>query len=422
MEAADIEFNPTPFQTVAQTLSFPEHAGCLNRPRDGTGTPGLHEESTMPQSRAQVCESASRKLSAAVPKLSDIRATVGLDGFVDEIIAVVDKRHDFQRFDAITTIEGFGRKIVECAGNSSNYELIVKQMKLGGNGPIMANALAAAGLSVTYVGAVGFPMPHPVFQELGQRAQLVGVGEPGHTDALEFADGKLMLGKYTREMSDINWTNVTLRLGHGRFEALMESSTLIGMVNWTMLPYMSEIWEKMLEAGVPNRAGRQRTLFVDLADPEKRTHADIKHALDLLGKFQAQVDVVLGLNLKEAGEIADVLGLPGGAEEGQIEKTARAIREKLGVACVVIHPRRGAAAATASESAAFAGPFVAEPLISTGAGDHFNAGFCVGRILGLSLEESLCVGVATSGYYVRTAKSPSAANLVEFIAELPGPE
>ena len=376
----------------------------------------------MPQSRALVCESASRKLAAAIPNLSGVRATVGLDGFVDEIIAVVDKRHDFQRFDAIATIEGFGRKIVECAGNSSNYELIVKQMKLGGNGPIMANALAAAGLSVTYVGAVGFPAPHVVFKELGQRANLVSVGDPGHTDALEFADGKLMLGKYTREMSDINWANVTSRLGEGRFEALMESSTLIGMVNWTMLPYMSEIWEKMLEAGVPNREGRQRTLFVDLADPEKRTHADIRHALDLLGKFQAQVDVILGLNLKEAGEIADVLGLFGGSEESAIEQTAGAIREKLGVACVVVHPRRAAAAATAGESAIFGGPFVAEPLISTGAGDHFNAGFCVGRVLGLTLEESLCVGVATSGYYVRTALSPSAQDLAKFIADLPAPQ
>jgi sugar/nucleoside kinase (ribokinase family) len=65
---------------------------------------------------------------------------------------------------------------------------------------------------------------------------------------------------------------------------------------------------------------------------------------------------------------------------------------------------------------------VKEPKISTGAGDHFNAGFCLGRVLGLSLEESLCTGVGTSGYYVRTAISPTAAQLAEFIANLPAPE
>jgi sugar/nucleoside kinase (ribokinase family) len=88
----------------------------------------------------------------------------------------------------------------------------------------------------------------------------------------------------------------------------------------------------------------------------------------------------------------------------------------------VIHPRRSAAAATADESARFSGPFVQQPKISTGAGDHFNAGFCLGRVLGLSLEESLCAGVATSGYYVREAASPTAAQLADFVAELPPPQ
>ena len=36
-------------------------------------------------------------------------------------------------------------------------------------------------------------------------------------------------------------------------------------------------------------------------------------------------------------------------------------------------------------------------------------------LLGFSLEESLCTGVATSGYYVRTAESPTAAQLAETV-------
>src|SRR5688500_19626560 len=143
----------------------------------------------------------------------------------------------------------------------------------------------------------------------------------------------------------------------------------------------------------------------------------------LLGRFQDQIDVILGLNLKESVEVADVLGLPGRSEpEAAIEENARAIREELGLACVVIHPRRGAAAAIEGESAKFDGPFVQQPKISTGAGDHFNAGFCLGRVLGFSLPESLCAGVATSGYYVRTGESPTAEQLAAFIAELPPPQ
>ena len=66
---------------------------------------------------------------------------VGLDGFVDEIIAVVDKRHDFGRFEPMRTIGHLGHRILGAAGNSSNLELVTKQVKLGGNGPIMAGAV-----------------------------------------------------------------------------------------------------------------------------------------------------------------------------------------------------------------------------------------------------------------------------------------
>lgn len=372
--------------------------------------------------REQICELTSKKLQAAAANLKSVHATVGLDGFVDEIIAVVDKRQDKSHYEPVKTIDALARKIQGAAGQSSNYELVVKQRKLGGNGPIMANALACAGIDVTYIGNLGYPKIDPVFEGFAKCAKVISIAEPGHTDALEFEDGKLMLGKH-ESLGDVNWDNLVERVGRDRLRQLLGSSQLIGMVNWTMLPHMSRIWAKLLDDVIPNHERHTRKLFVDLADPEKRTHDDILDALRLLSRFQDQVDVILGLNLKESTEIADVLGLPGRSDpESAIEDNARAIRDELNLACVVIHPRRGAAAATEQGSARFLGPFVKQPKISTGAGDHFNAGFCLGRVLGFSLEESLCCGVATSGYYVRTAESPSAAQLAEFIAELPPPQ
>lgn len=373
-------------------------------------------------SRQQICASTARKLQAAAPTLRSIKATVGLDGFVDEIISVVETRSDHSHFNTVPTIKRLAEKINAAAGESSNYELVVKQMKLGGNGPIMANALAAAGVEVTYIGNLGYPNLHPVFDEFAKIANVISIGEPGHTDALEFDDGKLMLGKLT-PLGDVNWDNLIARVGKEKLAKVLGDSRLIGMVNWTMLPHMSRIWAKLLDEVIPDFERHERKLFVDLADPEKRTHDDILDALKLLTRFDDQVDVILGLNLKESVEIADVLGLPGQANpESVIEETARSIREKLNLSCVVIHPRRGAAAATEEGSAIFKGPFVEKPMISTGAGDHFNAGFCLGQTLGFSLEESLCTGVATSGYYVRSAKSPSAEQLAGFIAELPEPQ
>ena len=376
----------------------------------------------MALTREQIGQATGKKLSTAAGGLKKINAFIGLDGFVDEIIAVVDKRHSFNEYDAIKTIGEFGQKVLNAAGQSSNYELVPRQMKLGGNGPIMANALASFGVAVTYIGGLGYPALHPVFQEMAGRAKVISIADAGHTDALEFEDGKIMLGKITA-LDEVNWKNLMDRAGKDELAGMVDAADLFGFVNWTMLPHMSDIWEKLRTEIVPGVSKKPRKFFVDLADPEKRTAKDIAEALGIIAKFQGAFDVILGLNLKEAGAILEVLGLPAASDaEAMIESTAKAIQQKLNIYCCVVHPRSGAAAATATASAKFAGPFVKHPRISTGAGDHFNAGFALGQVLGFTLEESLCSGVGTSGYYVRSGISPTAVQLAEFVEKLPPPQ
>ncbi len=372
-------------------------------------------------SRSEICTQVSMKL--ARQDMSRIRALVGLDGFVDEIIEVVDKRRNAVSYDRLKTIEEFGKKILSAAGQSSNYELVVTQQKLGGNGPIMANALASMGLTTTYIGNLGYPDLHPVFREMTNRATVISIADPGHTDALEFFDGKLMLGKIT-PTADVNWNNIIQRVGRQRLTNLVEECDLIGMVSWTHLPYMNDIWERLLsEVIVMLPHSERKIFFVDLADPEKRALQDLLAGLRILQQIQQHIHVMLGLNLKEAVQVAAALGLPPYKNpEKEIEPMAAAIRNKLGLGTVVVHPRAAAAAANTEGTAWFAGPFVAQPKISTGAGDHFNAGFVSGQLLGLSLVESLCMGTATSGFYVRSAISPSSSQLVEFIRDLPQPQ
>ena len=59
-------------------------------------------------------------------------------------------------------------------------------------------------------------------------------------------------------------------------------------------------------------------------------------------------------------------------------------------------------------------------LFDLGAGDHFNAGFCLGRLLGGDDARSLLCGVTTSGFYVRTAHSPTMSDLAEMLRAWPG--
>ncbi|MEM7808339.1 MAG: PfkB family carbohydrate kinase [Planctomycetota bacterium] len=349
---------------------------------------------------------------------------MGFDGFIDTICDVVETRESATDYAAVESIDRLGSKISAAAGMSSNLELVVKTRKLGGNGPIMANALASFGLDVTYVGNLGYPDVDPIFAEFGRRADIRSIAQPAFTDALEFSDGKLMFGKH-ESLKDITWENLVGRLGPETFERLLGRSKLVAMVNWTMLPQMSRIWAKLIGdvlGELPEWTnGPRRHVFVDLADPEKRTRDDLSYAAKLLGKMQEFADVTLGMNLSEAKQVAAVLKLDEPTTD-DLPGAASAIREALGIHCAVVHPRAGAAAATAEASADFAGPFVKQPKISTGAGDHFNAGFMLGRTLGLDLDQSLCCGVATSGHYVRSAESPSLQTLAGFVAELPDPE
>jgi sugar/nucleoside kinase (ribokinase family) len=108
--------------------------------------------------------------------------------------------------------------------------------------------------------------------------------------------------------------------------------------------------------------------------------------------------VVLGL--KERPSTADALcGL------------ALEIQARIAVETLVVHPVTYALAVTDGIVSVVEGPKVRKPLITTGAGDHFNSGFCVGKLLGLTDSESLLTGVTTSGFYVGNAKTPGIPDL-----------
>jgi len=360
-----------------------------------------------------VLSSAARKLRAF--DASKSRVLVGLDGFVDNIMDVVDKRSDAEKYTRVETIDILGDRIKRAAGLSSNLELVVRQMKLGGNGPIMANAMIENGCAVTYVGNVGRPAIHPVFADMAKRCvTCYSLAEPGHTDALEFKDGKLMLGKH-QTLKEVNYERILEVMGLEKLKNAWATSNLIALTNWTMLIHQTDIWKRLLKdmAGVKAPAGA--TLFIDLADPEKRSAAEISDAVKFLKNFRGSHKVVFGVNQKESMEVSAAIGLKFNAEE--IEANAVKLRSTLELDAVVIHPTRNAACATATGSAYLDGPYCQNPKLTTGAGDNFNAGFCAGLLAGLEPQELLAAGTANSGFYVRNARSATSKELSTFLEQ-----
>ena len=359
------------------------------------------------------------QLSGARNKLAKAKVLVGLDGFVDTIIHVVAKRASATDFTRMGAMGEFGKRISAAAGLSANFEFVTQMVKLGGNGPIMANAMGSYGAAVTYIGNLGSPNIHPVFADFAKRAaRVISIAEPSYTDAIEFEDGKLMCGKH-ESLRQVNWANLLKHVPEEELISIFQESSLIALVNWTMLPAMSAIWQKIQSRVAAKLTGPKRWIFFDLADPAKRTPEDIAEALKLIAKFQKHFRVILGLNLQESRQIGEVLGLPSPDNSPeQVTRHAACILEKLQIDTVVVHPTAFAAAADATGATHVAGPFTAKPKITTGAGDHFNAGFCIGRLLDLDLAASLQVGVATSGFYVRQAKSPRLDDLKKFLQTL----
>src|ERR1041385_222154 len=215
-------------------------------------------------------EQCAKRLLASVERASHLTAFVGLDGFVDEIIHLVDVRHNAESFDRIPSIAKLADRLAAAAGKSTNLEAVTQRVKLGGNGPIMANALSRFGIAVTYVGALGYPTMHPIFADFAARAEVHSIAPPGLTDAYEFEDGKIMMGK-TTQLGEITWENIQLRFGRKRFADRFFASDLVAFVNWTMLPYMSDIWEALQNELCPVNKTARHKMFFDLADPEKRT-------------------------------------------------------------------------------------------------------------------------------------------------------
>ncbi len=354
--------------------------------------------------QTEIIKSAVEKLG----KFDDKKhLLVGFDGFVDEIIHVVDQRKNDKEYDRIPDIKSFAERIAQVAGLSANIEKVPIQTKLGGNGPIMGNAVIAQGHEVTYIGALGKHFIQPVFREFADSCKNVySLTEPGYTDALEFFDGKIMMGKMNN-LVEVNFENLLEKLPLPELKKLLSEIDMLAFTNWTMLSRLNGIMTEFNK--IISKLKDKPLIFIDLADPKKRTKADIKEVLSIISGLKSET--ILSMNLSESTIISLTLGI----KEDEILTRAILIREKLGIAGVVIHPTNGAAIATETQCKWVDGPYTARPALTTGAGDNFNAGFCTGWLAGMEPAECLAMGVCSSGFYVRNSRSASRDDLHDFM-------
>jgi len=340
---------------------------------------------------------------------------IGFDGFTDEIISVVDKRFSADDYTSIATISALAKRIDAAGGKSCNLELVTTRTKIGGNAPIFTRALSEGDYAITFLGAIGADgYIEPLFEELSSRcSRVVPLCPSGHTDALEFSDGKVLLGKL-QQLELISYESLLEHVSKEVLIQYFDESDLFASCNWTMLPKMTSLWQKLCKEILPNIEQRPRWMFVDLADPAKRSIEDFREALHTLTSFTPYYRVVLGLNESEALQAGKALQVSGNFPQA----LAKDIVDTLKIDQVVIHTLKEAFTATSRGSFhRIAGTYYPKPVITTGGGDHFNAGYCQGLLHEFSEEECLLWGVATSGFYVSEGKTPTINDISDYLKE-----
>lgn len=338
------------------------------------------------------------------------KAFVGFDGYVDSLYKVVKARSG----DAKTPyadIPEFSTELMSRAGKSGGFELDRISVRAGGNAPLMAQGLQALGVPTTCVAAMGAPGLHASFGPLqAAGCQLLSVAEAASTVALEFDDGKFMLND-SLPFELLDWKALVQAAGLEKLRALVQGAKLIALVDWANMPHGTSLWQGVLEdclAGSPSMAGRK--IFFDVADISRRSAEEVKALMPLLPRFKAHGEVTLGLNENEALKLADKLGL--GKADG-LEALGVKLLGAVPVDALVIHPRERAVAFKGGQHWSVPGRVIAKPLLSTGGGDHFNAGYCLGLLQGLAPQQAAEMAVRVSGLYVEKGRSPRPADLAD---------
>lgn len=349
----------------------------------------------------------SNHLSAPVHSTTEKKVVVGFDGYVDSILRVCRSQSSF-----FSTLDEFGRYIEGKANKSCSLELKQVTEKIGGNMPIFSQALAKLGVPVSCIGAMGYPDVLPLFHTMPPNCRLLSVSEPGHCQALEFDDGKLMLAN-NEEIAQLDYSLLLQRTGKEILFSLFDSSDMMVLLNWSELQGSLSIWKGLEQDIFPYLSHKKRFAFIDLSDCSCRSAEEIREAVRLMQRFSRRFDLTLSMNRNEAERVAEAENI----SYGSIEALASQLYTRLHCSRLVIHLLDCSCYVSDGQVRHRKNFHTPHPVISTGGGDNFNAGFAFGLLHGLSCAECVDFAHSVSGFYVSHGYSPSREELFHWLEQ-----
>lgn len=336
---------------------------------------------------------------------SSVRAkvAVGFDGYVDSILRVKKNGDGY-----FSTLAEFGQYIESKAQKSCSVELHRVTEKMGGNMPIFSQALAGLGADVTCIGAMGYPELLPIFTQLGKRCALKTVSNPGYCQALEFDDGKLMLAS-NEEIEHLDYETLVNRAGKEYLLRTFQENDMLVLLNWSEMKGSLSLWNGLYRDIFTGLSGKQ--VFIDLSDCSGRTESDIGEAVGLIRRFSELFEVSVSFNRNEAERIAEATGIA----YDSVEDLAAQLYHLLECRRLIIHLVDSSYCVYDGRVYMQSNRHIAHPVLSTGGGDNYNAGFVYGLLNGLDADGCIFLANSVSGFYVSHGYSPEPQELAEWI-------
>jgi sugar/nucleoside kinase (ribokinase family) len=337
----------------------------------------------------------------------------GFDGFIDSLYRPLRKSGDTESGRVyFKTIREFGNYIAGRADKSASIEMDLIQRRMGGNMPNFISAAAALGAECTAIGMLGDGNGGIDAMFSALPGDKYPYAPAGAASVLEFDDGKIFLAQCP-EFSGDQWEKITAITGPALLQDIVQNAGLTALLNWSELPFSDRLWRNFYHYCTVNiKPDRAKFMFFDLCDMGRKTGDKIKGVLALIGSFSAFRYTMLSLNYNEAMEAGAALGNGGGNSD--MEELAVLLLKRYPLDEVVIHSHTEALNLSKSGCRRSPAPAVKKPKISTGAGDTFNAAYCIAALLDFDARDKLEFAQLCAHFYISSGARPGFAELAEY--------
>lgn len=383
---------------------------------------------------SELIQSLHKKIELNKSILTTKIALFGFDGFVDELYEVVKKRSSLETYEVMKSMKEWAERIEKTAGSGTDCEVLLKKQRTGGFVANTCEALAAftrLEKNLTMIGNFGLPSIFDLFEHRFKQVlgcKLISIGNPGHTNAYEFHDGKVMMTNFAPVYS-ISLNTILAHITKGELKNIVDKCNLIGLGYWSLTPTMPEIFDYYYTQLLSDRKNPM-DLFLDLADLRKKKPEDIIKGVEQINRFKSPIRVYLSLNDKEAIELADALSnsykknmtFSNVVDYENFEKILQFLREYLTCDIIIIHTPKFALLSEKRKNTKISKLFAVEnaltstPKTTVAAGDTFNGGICSGILMGLEPAELLLLGNCFTSYFVRTGERGTMTNIIGFLS------